>query len=56
MIGDELLVDIMIPKKLGMHTILLDRANEFRNKPQEADKKANTLIEAIAFAENWHKS
>ncbi|HXX87020.1 MAG TPA: HAD family hydrolase [Candidatus Acidoferrum sp.] len=56
MIGDELLVDIMIPKKLGMCTVLLDRTHEFKKKPQEADRKANTLIEAIAFVENWHKS
>jgi len=53
MIGDELLVDIKIPKKLGMHTILLDRPNEFKKKPPEADRKAKTLIEAMTVIEKW---
>jgi len=51
MIGDELLVDIRIPKKLGMRTILLDRKNEISNKPTEADIKVTTLTEAIAIVE-----
>lgn len=55
MIGDELLVDIRIPKKLGMHTILLDRSNEFKKKPHEADKKAKTLSEAMTIIEEWHR-
>jgi len=55
MIGDELLVDIKIPKELGMHTILLDRSNKFKKKPHEADKKAKTLIEAMTIVEKWHK-
>ena len=54
MIGDELLVDIKIPKKLGMHTILLDRSNEFKKKPHEADSKARTLIEAMNTVEKWN--
>lgn len=54
MIGDELLVDIKIPKKLGMHTIFLDRENK-RFKPSEADAKASTLIEAMAIIERWLK-
>jgi FMN phosphatase YigB (HAD superfamily) len=54
MIGDELLVDIKIPKRLGMHTILLDRLNEYKKKPHEADKKAKTLIEAMTIVEKWH--
>jgi FMN phosphatase YigB (HAD superfamily) len=53
MIGDELLVDIKIPKKLGMHTILLDRSKEFKKKPVEADRKAKTLIEAMNIIEKW---
>ena len=55
MIGDELLVDIRIPQKLGMHTILLDRSNEFKKKPHEADKKAKTLSEAMTIIEEWHR-
>jgi FMN phosphatase YigB (HAD superfamily) len=53
MIGDELLVDVKIPKKLGMCTILLDRSNDFKKKPPEADKKAKTLIEAMTAIEKW---
>jgi len=56
MIGDELLVDIKIPKSLGMHTILLDRLNVIREKPDEADAKARTLTEAMAIVEKWHSS
>jgi FMN phosphatase YigB (HAD superfamily) len=55
MIGDEPLVDIKTPKKLGMHTILLDRLNRTQKKPNEADGKATTLTEAIAIIEKWHK-
>lgn len=53
MIGDELLVDMKIPKKLGLYTILLDRDNKIRSKPSNADVKAKTLREAIAMIEKW---
>jgi len=53
MIGDDLLVDIKIPKRLGMHTILLDRRNEFERKPRQADSKAKTLTQAITLIEKW---
>ena len=53
MIGDELLVDIRIPKKLGMYTIFLDRRNKTSGKPSEADVKATTLTEALNIVENW---
>jgi HAD superfamily hydrolase (TIGR01549 family) len=49
MIGDEPLVDIRIPKKLGMHTIFLDREGKIRKKPSEADAEASTLTEAITL-------
>lgn len=55
MIGDALLVDIQIPKKLGMHTILLDRRNKITDKPTEADAKVTTLKEAGAIIEKWRK-
>lgn len=55
MIGDELLVDIKIPKELGMRTILLDRSNKIRSKPYEADAKTTTLTEAVAIIERWQK-
>jgi len=53
MIGDALLVDIKIPKKLGMHTILLDRSNKIHRRPKEADAGAHTLTEAIVTVEKW---
>lgn len=53
MIGDEPLVDIRIPKKLGMHTIFLDRADKISGKPAEADAKATTLTEAVLIVEKW---
>jgi FMN phosphatase YigB (HAD superfamily) len=56
MIGDELLVDVKIPKKLGMHTILLDRKNTVENKPDTADDKASTLTEAMSIVEKWQKT
>lgn len=56
MIGDELLVDIKIPKNLGMRTILLDRKNEFSKKPPEADERTTTLTEAVAIVEEWQRS
>jgi FMN phosphatase YigB (HAD superfamily) len=56
MIGDELLVDVKIPKKLGMHTILLDRKNSAETKPDEADDKASTLTEALTIVEKWQKT
>lgn len=54
MIGDELLVDIKIPRKLGMHTIQLDRTRKAR-KSSEADAIARTLTEAINRIEKWQK-
>jgi len=56
MVGDELFVDINIAKRLGMHTILLDRLNEIRKKPREADAKVRTLTEALDIIKKWHKS
>jgi len=56
MIGDEPLVDAKIPKKLGVHTILLDRENTVQSKPDEADDKASTLTEAMIIVEKWQKT
>lgn len=52
MIGDELLVDIKIPRKLGIHTIQLDRSRKAR-KSSEADATARTLTEAVDIIEKW---
>ena len=53
MIGDDLLVDIKIPKKLGMHTIQLDRAKKAKRKCSKADAIATTLTEAVEIVEKW---
>jgi HAD superfamily hydrolase (TIGR01549 family) len=55
-IGDELLVDVKIPKKLGTHIILLDRRNTMKSKPHEADDKAATLTEAMNIVQKWQKT
>jgi HAD superfamily hydrolase (TIGR01549 family) len=52
MIGDKLLVDIRIPRKLGMYTIQLDRTRKAR-KSSEADVIARTLSEAVDRIEKW---
>jgi putative hydrolase of the HAD superfamily len=54
-IGDDLLVDIKIPRKLGMRIILLDRSSNIETKPREADEKTATLTEALSIIEGWQK-
>lgn len=56
MVGDELLVDVKIPKRIGMHTILLDRKSIVESKPDTADYKASTLTEAMSIVEKWHET
>ncbi len=53
MIGDELLVDIRIPKKVGLKTIFLDRKNMLSHKPKEADAKVSTLVQAMEIIKSW---
>ena len=48
MIGDEPELDILLPRKLGMKAILLDRAKQYSNKDcREADAIVNNLREAM---------
>jgi putative hydrolase of the HAD superfamily len=47
MIGDEIPFDILLPKQLGINTILLDRKG--RNKVEFADASVHDLNEAIDF-------
>ncbi len=48
MIGDELELDILLPKKLGMKAILLDRARQYPSEDcKEADAIVNNLREAM---------
>jgi HAD superfamily hydrolase (TIGR01549 family) len=46
MIGDNIEVDILLPKRLGMHAILLDRKRQ-KPKCQAADAIANTLPQVL---------
>ncbi|MEM3617220.1 MAG: HAD family hydrolase [Candidatus Bathyarchaeia archaeon] len=55
MIGDEEDVDILLPKRLGMRAIFLDRAGKFQKLLFEVEPDAivNNLVEAIRIVENW---
>jgi len=46
MIGDHLEIDVLLPKKLGIHAILLDREGNIRSSPP-ADAVAKDLNEAV---------
>ena len=46
MIGDDLEVDVILPKKLGIHAILLDREGKIQHNPA-ADAVVRNLNEAI---------
>lgn len=51
-IDDELELDILLPKKLGMKAILFDRAKQYSNKDfREADAIVNNLPEAMEIVE-----
>ena len=51
-IGDDLRYDILLPKKLGMHTILLDRKME-RQNVDIPDAVVKDLREAVKIVVNW---
>ena len=57
MIGDKPYVDILIPKRLGMKAIFLNRAQKaephFEIKPNAV---VNNLNEALRVIEKWHRS
>jgi len=46
MIGDDVQVDILLPKRLGMHAILLDREKK-NEECSHADAVVNNLSEAV---------
>ena len=46
MIGDDLEIDVVLPKKLGIHAILLDREGKIQHNPS-ADAVAKDLKEAV---------
>jgi HAD superfamily hydrolase (TIGR01662 family) len=55
MIGDEEDVDILLPKRLGMHAIFLDRSREIQKLSFEIkpDAIANDLKESVKIVKNW---
>jgi len=52
MIGDDVPIDILISKKLSIHTILLDRENKMGDS-QPSDAVAVNLLEAVEIVEGW---
>ncbi len=52
MIGDDVPIDILIPKKLGIRTILLDREHKM-SESQSSDAVVENLIEAVKIIEAW---
>jgi putative hydrolase of the HAD superfamily len=54
MIGDNLQLDILLPKRLGINTILLNREREILESPH-ADATINDLREAIEVIKEWNR-
>ena len=52
MIGDDVPIDIMISKKLGIHTVLLDREHKMGDS-QPSDAVAENLLTAVKIVEAW---
>jgi len=48
MIGDNIPIDILLPKRLGINAILLDRKKE-NPECKEADATVNSLTEALSI-------
>lgn len=54
MIGDTLKIDVILPKKLGIFTVLLDR-NETTEESYPADAVATDLKQALEIVVRWSK-
>ncbi len=54
MIGDNVPIDILLPKRLGMNTILLNRELEIVESPH-ANVTISDLREAIKIIKEWNK-
>lgn len=52
MIGDDIPIDILIPKKLGIHTILLDRKHKMDGS-EFSEAIVTDLVEAVEIIEAW---
>jgi putative hydrolase of the HAD superfamily len=55
MIGDELLLDIVLPKKLGIRTVLLDRERRTRPDCGSVDAFVHDLDQAMETVISWHR-
>jgi HAD superfamily hydrolase (TIGR01549 family) len=54
MIGDNLKIDVLLPKKLGIHTILLNRSGT-TEESHHADAVAADLRQAVEIVATWSK-
>lgn len=54
MIGDNLKIDVLLPKKLGIHAILLDR-NKVTRESHHADAVATDLRQAVEIVARWSR-
>lgn len=52
MIGNDVPIDILIPKKLGIHTILLDREHEMCGS-EFSEAVVNDLVTTVKIIEAW---
>lgn len=52
MIGDRVNIDVLLPKKLGIHAILLDREGKVREMLQ-ADAVVKDLTDAVRIVAKW---
>jgi putative hydrolase of the HAD superfamily len=55
MIGDELHLDIVLPKKLGIRTVLLDRERRARPECGSVDAFVYDLDNAMEIVISWHR-
>jgi putative hydrolase of the HAD superfamily len=54
MVGDELPLDILLPKKLGIRAILLDREHKASQECRSADALVYDLDQAMETIIKWH--
>jgi len=53
MIGDDIQLDIMLPKMVGIRAILLDRKGNLAKKCERPDSIVNNLNRALEIIETW---
>jgi FMN phosphatase YigB (HAD superfamily) len=55
MIGDELPLDVVLPKRLGIHTVLLDRDSKARPQCGSVDASVYDLDQAMETIIKWRE-